>query len=185
MPHQHHQNTTNKPRKKDKSTSQLEQLQHWLDSFEAVSAAVERHGDLVQLLTAGGGICKIEDFLPDFVAQGIYQTLEQFSEADWNVRGCGQRLGVVAAVAAAATEGRLTPAAMHFPRCPLHRSQQQTMTTPTTTSPTTSCPPSPRCSRRSFGCLPCCCRTPCSPFQPPSTASRDTSSRTMIEHTHR
>lgn len=103
MPHLHQQTPNKKPREKDRSTSHLKQLQQWLDSFEAVSAAVEQHGELVQLLADNGGICKIDNFLPDFVAEGIHQTLEQFSEADWNVR-CS--VGVVAAAAAAAAEGR-------------------------------------------------------------------------------
>lgn len=74
---------------KDKQTTpnlSRKKLLKWLDSFERVSAAVEKHGDLVQLLEAGGGICKMENFLPEFVAEGIYDMLENFTEAEWNVR---------------------------------------------------------------------------------------------------
>jgi hypothetical protein len=60
-------------------------LLKWLDSFEQVSAAIDKHGNLMELLEAGGGICKIENFLPTFVADGIHEMLEQFSEAQWNV----------------------------------------------------------------------------------------------------
>jgi hypothetical protein len=73
---------SNKPPK-----SGTKQLLKWLDSFDKVSAAVEKHGDLQQLLEQGGGIVKVENFLPTFVAEGIYHLLEQFSEADWNVGG--------------------------------------------------------------------------------------------------
>lgn len=62
-------------------------LLKWLDSFEKVSAAVDKY-DLPQLLEEGGGICRIEDFLPTFVAEGIFETLEQLSEAEWNVSCC-------------------------------------------------------------------------------------------------
>jgi hypothetical protein len=62
-------------------------LLKWLDSFEKVSAAVDKY-DLLQLLEEGGGICRIEDFLPTFVAEGIFETLEQLSEAVWNVGCC-------------------------------------------------------------------------------------------------
>ena len=74
-----------KKSKKQPLPSAHKQLFKWLDSYEKASAAVEKHGDLLQLLEQGGGICKIEQFLPVFVAEGIHQLLEQFSEADWNV----------------------------------------------------------------------------------------------------
>lgn len=67
------------------SSNSNKQLLKWLDSFDKVSAAVEKHGDLQQLLEQGGGICKIENFLPNFVAEGIHQLLETFTEEDWNV----------------------------------------------------------------------------------------------------
>ena len=60
-------------------------LRRWLESFEQVSAALQKHGDLLQLLQAGGGICKVPNFLPKFVAEGILETLEEFSETQWNV----------------------------------------------------------------------------------------------------
>lgn len=69
-------------------------LVKWLDSFEKVSAAVDRY-TLLQLLEEGGGLCRIEDFLPTFVAEGILETLEQFSEADWNVGCCATALTVL------------------------------------------------------------------------------------------
>jgi hypothetical protein len=70
-------------------------LAKWLDSFEKVSAAVDRH-DLLQLLEEGGGICKIENFLPTFVAEDIMEALEQFTEADWNVSCWATALTVLA-----------------------------------------------------------------------------------------
>jgi hypothetical protein len=70
-----------------KPSTTWNKLLKWLDSFDKVSAAVEKHGDLKQLLKQGGGICKVENFLPDFVAEGIYQLLETFTEEDWNVSG--------------------------------------------------------------------------------------------------
>lgn len=74
------------PKKGSKPPSNSKkQLLKWLDSFDKVSAAVEKHGDLQQLLEQGGGICKIENFLPNFVAEGIHQLLESFTEEDWNV----------------------------------------------------------------------------------------------------
>lgn len=65
--------------------SNIKRLWKWLDSYELVSSAIEEHGDLVELLEAGGGICKIENFLPEFAAEGILEVLEQCEESDWNV----------------------------------------------------------------------------------------------------
>lgn len=67
------------------ANSGRKRLLKWLDSFEQVSAAIDKHGDLMELLESGGGICKIENFLPTFVAEGIHEMLGQFSEAEWNV----------------------------------------------------------------------------------------------------
>lgn len=70
---------------KQSSSSSRKRLLKWLDSFSKVSAAVEQHGDLIDRLEAGGGITKIENFLPAFVADGILELLEGMSEAQWNV----------------------------------------------------------------------------------------------------
>jgi hypothetical protein len=56
-----------------------------LDSFEQVSLTMDKHGNLTELLKAGGGICQIENFLPTTVADGVHDMLEQLSEAEWNV----------------------------------------------------------------------------------------------------
>lgn len=78
---------THKKKKKSSKQSSIKRLETWLESFDTVSAAVQKH-DLVQLLEAGGGITKIKDFLPAFVAEGILETLEQCSDAHWNVSCC-------------------------------------------------------------------------------------------------
>jgi len=65
--------------------SNINKLWKWLDSYELVSSAIEKHGDLVELLEAGGGICKIDKFLPEFAAEGILEVLEQCEESEWNV----------------------------------------------------------------------------------------------------
>lgn len=57
----------------------------WLNSFDKASAAVEKHGDLLKLLAAGQGLCKIENFLPDYVAQGLFEILEDMQDEEWNV----------------------------------------------------------------------------------------------------
>jgi hypothetical protein len=60
----------------------------WLDDYGAVSAAIERHGDLEELLDANGGLVKIEDFLPKAAAEGVLQLLQELpGEFEWQWRG--------------------------------------------------------------------------------------------------
>ncbi|KIZ02959.1 hypothetical protein MNEG_5005 [Monoraphidium neglectum] len=58
-------------------------LAEWLDDFEAVSAAVSRHGDLEALLNAGGGITKIRGFLPPAAAAGLLALLRRVPPPAW------------------------------------------------------------------------------------------------------
>jgi hypothetical protein len=58
-------------------------LAEWLDDFEAVSAAVGRHGDLEALLDAGGGVTKIRGFLPPAAAAGLLGLLRRVPPPAW------------------------------------------------------------------------------------------------------
>lgn len=57
----------------------------WLKSFEDVSAWFGKHGDLEQLLEEHGGLVKIDNFLPTFVAEGMLEMLQSIDEKTWNV----------------------------------------------------------------------------------------------------
>jgi hypothetical protein len=55
----------------------------WLDDYPSVAAAVGRHGDLEARLDAGGGLTKIEGFLPPPAAAGALAALRALPPAAW------------------------------------------------------------------------------------------------------
>lgn len=55
----------------------------WMQSYQKVKNRLSKY-DILRLLDQNGGICRIFDFLPSFVADGIYDTLESLSEHEWN-----------------------------------------------------------------------------------------------------
>jgi hypothetical protein len=57
----------------------------WINSYADVSAWLEKYGDLEQQLDDNGGLVKIENFLPTFVAEGILQMLQGIDDKTWNV----------------------------------------------------------------------------------------------------
>lgn len=58
----------------------------WLNSYGDVSSWIEKKcPDLEQLLDESGGLVKIENFLPPFVADGVLELLEAIDEKTWNV----------------------------------------------------------------------------------------------------
>jgi hypothetical protein len=67
------------------SSSTRKRLAKWMGSYEAVAGCVARHGDLEQLLLQGGGIARLPDFAPDWVAAGILELLEGLEDQEWNV----------------------------------------------------------------------------------------------------
>jgi hypothetical protein len=57
----------------------------WINSYPDVSAWLEKYGDLEQQLADDGGLVKIENFLPIFVAEGILEMLQGINDKTWNV----------------------------------------------------------------------------------------------------
>jgi len=49
----------------------------WLDDYSTVAAALERHGDLEELLDANGGLVRIDSFLPQAAAEGVLRVLRE------------------------------------------------------------------------------------------------------------
>ncbi|KAF8067273.1 Telo2 [Scenedesmus sp. PABB004] len=71
---------------------QRQRLEAWLDDYAAVSAAVEAHlggGDLGDLLEAGGGLVKLRNFLPTWVAHGLVELLQDLPDDAWNLTAAG------------------------------------------------------------------------------------------------
>eukprot|EP00878_Enallax_costatus_P031818 GHUV01034867.1.p1 GENE.GHUV01034867.1~~GHUV01034867.1.p1 ORF type:complete len:157 (+),score=45.87 GHUV01034867.1:566-1036(+) len=58
----------------------------WLNSYNDVVSWFEKKcPDLEQLLEEHGGLVKIENFLPAFVADGILELLENIDDRTWNL----------------------------------------------------------------------------------------------------
>lgn len=55
----------------------------WINSYPIASKWLEQY-DIVDLLEQNGGLVKIPNFLPEHVAEGIYQTLTNIPESQWN-----------------------------------------------------------------------------------------------------
>lgn len=56
----------------------------WLDSYHIVSAWMKKY-DIRELLRRGGGLVKIENFFPDFVADHILSAVEAIVDDSWLV----------------------------------------------------------------------------------------------------
>lgn len=55
----------------------------WLDSYPRVSRWAARY-DLLRLIDGGGGIVRLDDFLPSFVAEGALRMLQDLPPGRWN-----------------------------------------------------------------------------------------------------
>lgn len=56
----------------------------WLGSYPKCSRWFARYADMDARLEAGGGICRIQGFLPDFVAEGALAILQGLPPQRWN-----------------------------------------------------------------------------------------------------
>jgi hypothetical protein len=55
----------------------------WLESYPKVSRWAARY-DLLRLIDGGGGIVRLDSFLPGFVAEGALRMLEGLPPGRWN-----------------------------------------------------------------------------------------------------
>lgn len=67
--------------KRPKSNDQ--QFRRWINCYPAVSKCLGQY-DLERLLDDNGGIVKIPNCLPDFVAEGILALLHNLPDSTWN-----------------------------------------------------------------------------------------------------
>ena len=75
----------------------------WINDYEAASSWLEKY-DLEKLLIEGDGICKITNFLPAFVAEGILSMLEGIPDEAWNVRNSSAAAAAVASLPSSFTQ---------------------------------------------------------------------------------
>jgi hypothetical protein len=75
-----------------------QRFRKWINSYADVSAWLEKYGDIEQQLDDSGGLVKIQNFLPTFVAEGILEMLQGIDEKTWNVGGAGKVAARVAVV---------------------------------------------------------------------------------------
>uniref|UniRef100_A0A383W562 Fe2OG dioxygenase domain-containing protein n=1 Tax=Tetradesmus obliquus TaxID=3088 RepID=A0A383W562_TETOB len=66
-----------------------QRFRKWINSYPDVSAWLEKYGDLEQQLDDNGGLLKIENFLPTFVAEGILEMLRGIDDKTWNLTAAG------------------------------------------------------------------------------------------------
>ncbi|KAI7835681.1 hypothetical protein COHA_010420 [Chlorella ohadii] len=65
------------------SGGELARALNWLNSYNKVSKWMAQY-DLNALVDAGGGIVKVSNFLPPFVAEGALQILQRLPPGRWN-----------------------------------------------------------------------------------------------------
>ncbi|GAB4812976.1 hypothetical protein N2152v2_000022 [Parachlorella kessleri] len=61
----------------------------WLNSYAKASTWMGRY-DIHRLLDASGGLVRIENFLPEFVAEAVLQVLQAIPTAKWNPTTAGK-----------------------------------------------------------------------------------------------
>eukprot|EP00882_Tetradesmus_deserticola_P015103 GHRQ01016079.1.p1 GENE.GHRQ01016079.1~~GHRQ01016079.1.p1 ORF type:complete len:321 (+),score=104.82 GHRQ01016079.1:337-1299(+) len=66
-----------------------QKFRKWVSSYADVSAWLAKYGDLAQQLDDNGGLVKIENFLPVFVAEGILEMLQGINDETWNLTAAG------------------------------------------------------------------------------------------------
>ncbi|KAG2442500.1 hypothetical protein HXX76_002586 [Chlamydomonas incerta] len=57
--------------------------QEWLDDYEAASECISKH-NVEERCTDAGGLTRISNFLPEFVAEGILSVLKSIPDSKWN-----------------------------------------------------------------------------------------------------
>ncbi len=63
--------------------SEKQSLNNWINNYGTVSKWFQKYKNIVQLVNKNG-IVKISNFLPDFIADGILNTLENLPSNYWN-----------------------------------------------------------------------------------------------------
>jgi hypothetical protein len=67
-----------------------QRFRKWINSYADVSDWLEKYGDIEQQLDDNGGLVKIQNFLPTFVAEGILEMLQGIDDKTWNVGGASK-----------------------------------------------------------------------------------------------
>ncbi|GLC38925.1 hypothetical protein PLESTB_000462000 [Pleodorina starrii] len=66
-----------------RSNGKMSAYERWINNFKVASSWIEKH-DVERAVDANGGLVRIENFLPEFVAEGILATVAAVPEERWN-----------------------------------------------------------------------------------------------------